>query len=173
MASSLTPILLAKPLPDLGGKTALARVIESCRDAALSRPIVVLGSGTEAGKPPLPGVLTAPSLREGLELLPADARGFLLFPAEYPLVTWRELVLLEERFEHDHRHRIYVPTFEGRHGHPVAFDRSLAGEILALEADQPVRLVLRRDPARVMEVPVENPWVCRALDTPENLAHTP
>ncbi len=191
MASSLTPIVLAagastrmgspKPLLDLGGKPALGQVLQACKDAALSRPLVVLGHGAEeirkAVDPALADVVVNPqpdrgmtsSLQEGLKHLPADARGFLLFPADYPLVTWEDLVLLEERFEHDHRHQIYIPTHEGRRGHPVACDRRIAEEILALAPDQPAHLVIRKDPKRIMEVPVLNPWVCRDLDTPEDL----
>ena len=190
MASSLTPIVLAagassrmgrpKPLLDLDRKTALARVLEACRDAALSKPIVVLGhaaaevrkavdlAGAVVMENPEPARGMGSSLRIGLEALPAEARGFLIYPVDYPLVTWRELVLLEEKFEHDHRHQIYIPTFEGKRGHPVACDRALAAEFLTLGADEPAHRVIRKDPVRVLEVPVANPWVCRDLDTEED-----
>ena len=169
-----------KPLMDLRGKPALARILEACKGAALSKGIVVLGHDAEkirkAVDPALAEVVVNPepergmtsSLQEGLKRLPADARGFLLFPADYPLVTWRELVQLEEAFEHDHRHQIYIPTFEGNRGHPVACDRRIAEEILALESHEPAHLVIRKDPGRVKEVPVKNPWVARDLDTEED-----
>ena len=92
-----------------------------------------------------------------------------MFPADYPLVTWKELIHLEEVFEHEHRHLIYIPTFKGKRGHPVACDRKIAEEILALGPDEPARLVIRKDPKRVKEVPVKNPWVCRDLDTEEDV----
>ena len=190
MASSLTPIVLAagasarmgspKPLLDLNGKRALERILASCRDAALSRPIVVLGHHAdeirkavdlklvEVAINPHPERGMTSSLQTGLGLLPAEARGFLLFPADYPLVTWKELVVLEERFEHDHKHQIYIPTFEGKRGHPVACDRRIAEEILALEPGEPAHLVIRKDPSRIHRVPVSNPWVARDLDTEED-----
>ncbi len=170
-----------KPLLDLGGTPALTRILQACKDAALSRPIVVLGHAAfevrRAVDPAMADLTVNPvpergmtsSLQTGLEILPAEARGFLLFPADYPLVTWEDLVLLEERFEHDHRHQIYLPTYEGKRGHPVACDRAVAEEILALDPLDPTHLVIRKDPKRVMEVPVKNPWVCRDLDTPEDL----
>ena len=169
-----------KPLLDLGGKPALARILEACKGAALSRALVVLGRDAlevrKAVDPALADLVVNPvpergmtsSLQEGLAHLPPDARGFLLFPADYPLVTWKELVQLEEAFEHDHRHLIYIPTFEGKRGHPVACDRRIAEEILALESHEPAHLVIRKDPARVKEVPVKNPWVARDLDTLED-----
>lgn len=191
MASSLVPIVLAagassrmgrpKPLLDLGGKPALARILEACRGAALSRPVVVLGhaaqeirggvdlSGTTVVLNPTPDRGMSSSLVEGLKALPADARGFLIYPADYPLVTWRELVLLEEVFEKDHGHHVYVPVYEGKRGHPVACDRAMAAEFLALGPDEPAHAVIRKDPARVAEVPVGNAWVCRDLDTEEDL----
>lgn len=191
MASSLIPVILAagasirmgspKPLLDLGGKTALARVLEACRGAALPRPVVVLGHHAEEvrrgvdlsgatvvlNQEPERGM--ASSLQEGLRAMPAEARGFLIFPADYPLVTWRELVLLEEAFERDPKGRIYVPAFESRRGHPVACDRAIAAEFLALPPDAPAHLVIRSDPSRVVEVKVENPWVCRDLDSPDDV----
>jgi molybdenum cofactor cytidylyltransferase len=190
MASSLVPIILAagassrmgrpKPLLDLGGKPALARVLEACRGAALSRPIVVLGHDADGIRRgidlsretlvlnPHPELGMASSLREGLNALPKEARGFLIYPADYPLVTWKELVLLEERFEHDHRHHVFIPTFEGKRGHPVACDRALADEFLTLPPESPAHLVIRKDPARVQEVPVKNPWVAKDLNTKED-----
>lgn len=190
MASSLTPVILAagassrmgrpKPLLDLGGIPAIVRILEACKGAALSRAIVVLGHHADeirkAVDPALADIVLNPapdrgmtsSLQEGLKRLPEDARGFLLFPADYPLVTWKDLIVLEEAFEHDHRHRIYVPTFEGRRGHPIACDRTIAEEILALKPEEPARLVIRKDPLRVKEIPVTNPWVCLDLDTEED-----
>ncbi len=110
------------------------------------------------------------SLQEGLRVLPPEARGFLIYPVDYPLVTWRELVLLEEHFEKDHQHKIYLPTYEGKRGHPVACDRALIAEFLALSHGAPAHLVIRKDPASVVEVPVRNPWVLHDLDTEEDLA---
>ncbi len=190
MASSLVPVILAagassrmgspKPLLDLAGKPALARILEACRGAALEKPVVVLGhaadgirkgvdlTGATVVLNPAPERGMTSSLQEGLKALPPDARGFLIYPADYPLVTWKELVLLEERFEHDHRHHVYIPTFEGRRGHPVACDRALAGEFLALPPESPAYLVIRKDPGRIQEVPVLNPWITRDLDTEED-----
>ncbi len=190
MASSLVPIVLAagassrmgrpKPLLDLGGKPALTRILEACRGAALSAPIVVLGhaadeirkgidmSGTTVVLNSAPERGMTSSLQEGLKALPKEARGFLIYPSDYPLVTWKELVLLEERFEHDHRHHVYIPTHEGRRGHPVACDRALAEEFLALSPETPAYVVIRKDPTRIQEVPVLNPWIARDLDTDED-----
>ena len=192
MAASLVPIILAagassrmgrpKPLLDLGGKPALARVLEACRGAALPKPVIVLGHdadgirrGVDLSREtlvlnPHPELGMASSLREGLNALPKDARGFLIYPADFPLVTWRELVLLEERFEHDHRHQVFIPTCEGRRGHPVACDRALVAEFILLPPEAPASTVIRKDPKRVVEIPVLNPWVARALDPPDDLA---
>lgn len=191
MASSLTPVILAagassrmgspKPLLDLGGKTALARILETCRNAALARPVVVLGhhaeavrkgvelSGAEVVVNPDPDRGMASSLCEGLARLPEEARGFLIFPVDYPLVGWRELVFLEEQFEKEPRKLIVIPTFEGRRGHPVACDIRLKTEFMALPPEAPSHLVIRKDPGRVMEIPVKNLWVTRDLDAPEDL----
>jgi CTP:molybdopterin cytidylyltransferase MocA len=54
---------------------------------------------------------------------------------------------------------IAVPTQGGRRGHPVLLGRACWDEILRLEPDDPLRLVVRRDPGRVREVPVDDPAI--------------
>jgi CTP:molybdopterin cytidylyltransferase MocA len=49
----------------------------------------------------------------------------------------------------------------------VVLKRSLFPELSEDDLPEGVRTVLRRDPARVREVPVEDPGVLLDLDTPE------
>lgn len=56
----------------------------------------------------------------------------------------------------------------GRRGHPVAFGRSLWGELAALRGDVGARELLRRH--RVAAVAVDDPGVAADVDTPGDLA---
>jgi len=65
---------------------------------------------------------------------------------------------------------ILLPSHRGRRGHPVVFARSVWEELLALPDDQGARVVVHRDPGRVVEIAVDDPGVLRDVDTPADYA---
>lgn len=65
------------------------------------------------------------------------------------------------------RHAIVVPTYKGRRGHPVAFDRTFWGEVGALTGDAGARSVLHRH--TVFELPTDDAGILRDVDVPEDL----
>lgn len=64
-------------------------------------------------------------------------------------------------------HPIVVPTFQGRRGHPVAFERALWTELAALSGDTGARSLLARH--AVKELAVDDPGVLSDVDTPQDL----
>ena len=62
--------------------------------------------------------------------------------------------------------RIVLPTFEGRRGHPVLFSSEVLEEILALAPSEGADIVVRKNPARIVEVPVNSPGILVDIDTP-------
>jgi molybdenum cofactor cytidylyltransferase len=189
MAETIVPLVLAagdslrmqrpKALLDFGGRTAIELVLGASREAGLAPAVVVLGRDAEAIRPRLPAgtrVVVNPdpgrgrtsSIRAGLEAIeaagaPADA--FLLHPVDSPLVEAQTIARLVA--ESRDGAAIAVPVYEGRRGHPALFRRAVFAEFLALGDDEPAHRVVRRDPDRVREVPVEDEAVVRRLDTPE------
>lgn len=69
--------------------------------------------------------------------------------------------------EHGPRH-IYIPTCEGRRGHPICLPRPFWEGVLALPWTATLRDFLRQHPDDVMEVPVETPSIWRDMDTRED-----
>ena len=161
-----------KALLDFDGRPCLVRIIELCRRAGTAGPIVVLGhAAAEIGAVVPAGIETVihpdyrrgqtSSLRAGLRRLPAAATGFLLYPVDHPLVrpeTLKRLLATEGP--------IVVPVHDGRRGHPARFDRALVAEFLALGNDDPAHRVVRLDPDRVIEIPVDDPGVTLPMNTP-------
>lgn len=64
---------------------------------------------------------------------------------------------------------IAVPTFGGRRGHPGGFARALFAELRQAPPERGARVVLAREPARVVHVPGD-PGCVRSVDTREDLA---
>lgn len=164
-----------KALVRLGGATALERIVKTLAEAGVDRIQIVVGAEREtvaAAVPrpahPVPNPLwergRTGSLKAGIRSVPGQ-EDLLVWPVDHPLVavsTLRRLLAANEG-------QIRVPTFQGRRAHPTWFSASLRDELLVLGDDQPLHDVLRRDPGRVTEVPVEDPGVLLNVDTPDDL----
>lgn len=163
-----------KALLELGGKTAIERVVGACRDGGAHSVFVVRA---EDGQP-LPtleglAVVTVAaggemldSIRAGLAALPDACRAVVVFPVDYALVlasTVRAVIA-----ELDADASIVLPLFDDRPGHPVGLSCRLFAEVGA--ENIALRNVVAADKDRVRVVAVADPWIRRDLDTPEDLA---
>jgi len=139
-------------------------VREALNDAASS-----LGPWCLALNPsPARGMLS--SLWCGLGALPTDpaATGFLVALVDQPRLTPSAVrVLLDAHAAHPDR--ILLPASAGLRGHPVLFPQACAAELLATPLEGGPRAVVRRDPARVLEVSVTGEGAFDDFDTPEDL----
>ena len=172
-----------KALLELGGEPALARCLRVLRAGGCDELRVVFGPDAEAARracpEPAPDVVVNPHPETGqtgslkLALARGAGRGelFLLHTVDHPLVAEADVrALLDAAARRPAGRRIVLPVVGGRRGHPALFEAGLAAEFLALGDDEPAHRVPRRDPARVLEVPLANPWLVRDLDTPADLA---
>lgn len=164
-----------KALLELGGETALQRILRHLGSAGLSEPLVVRRRGAEAVDAPGARVVELAvddgemldSVRAGIAAAP-DAGGYLLFPVDYAMVGPEVLPPLLTDFDPD-GDGLVLPLCLGRPGHPILISGRLREELTAPELDT-LRTVVRRDRSRVRVVPVEDSWVRRDLDRPEDLA---
>ena len=160
------------PLPD--GRTFLAACAD-CLVAAGARPIVAT----------LPPAITVPddsrlvsvtlpsadlamfdSLRLGLQraLADADWTAVVLLPVDHPLVAPPTIAALAAAAV-----PAAIPSYGGKHGHPVMLTRPLAAGIARGALTGPtLREVLRE--AGAAYVAVEDPGVIANCNTPEALA---
>jgi CTP:molybdopterin cytidylyltransferase MocA len=98
------------------------------------------------------------SLVRGLADLPDWAEAALIHQVDFPRVDAETMRRLAWAWENDPAgiERVYVPVQGGRPGHPIVIGRSVWPEIEGLGPDEPLRVVVRRDPARVVAVAVED-----------------
>jgi molybdenum cofactor cytidylyltransferase len=104
------------------------------------------------------------SVKAGTAALPSGLRGAGVFLVDHPLIDPETIALLSKEVRPG---KIVLPSFEGRRGHPVFFSSEVFPEILSLGADEGLNVVVRRDPARVVAVPVADSGVLQDIDTPE------
>ena len=99
------------------------------------------------------------------------AEGFALHTVDHPLARADDVARLVEAFTgRGPGASIVAPSVDGRRGHPTLFAAPLATEFLALGDDDPAHRVVRADPSRVVHVVLENPWLVRDIDTPDDHA---
>jgi molybdenum cofactor cytidylyltransferase len=171
-----------KALLDLGGEPALSRMIRVLREAGVSQIVVVLrevraahrralhleGLTTALNPDPAAGQLA--SIRIGLANVRTRADGFLLCPVDVPLFDVDDVRALLAGFAAaGDEIAIVVPSDGRRRGHPALYAASLAAEFRALEPASPPNAVVRRDPARVLHVPLANPELYSDLDSKADL----
>ena len=104
------------------------------------------------------------SIRRGVEALRPGSDGILIALGDQPFVKTRTINVLIHAFDQG-KGGIIVPSFRGRRGHPVIFDRKYKGELLNLEGDVGGISVIERHPEDVRVVPVKSIGVVRDLDT--------
>lgn len=163
-----------KALLDLGGQSAIERVVATCRAASVDEVLVVRRDGAE----PLPAALDvqvvtvagdgemADSLRAGRIALPQTAEAVLVFPVDHALIEADTVLALGALLRRP-TCGIALPLFRGRPGHPVLLTRQAFAEIDHDGAT--LRDVVRADRSRVQVVATANPWVHADLDRPEDL----
>ena len=106
------------------------------------------------------------SVQAGVRALPGHCNAFFLALGDQPMVSPQTLsALLSARRKTGAT--IVMPTYQGRRGHPVLFDRQCGQEILELPADATLKTLITRHADVLGEVPVSDPAILADIDTPE------
>jgi molybdenum cofactor cytidylyltransferase len=163
-----------KALLRFRGKTFLELILDAIREAEIENTRIVVGHHRDEIQqvfPALPLVYNpdyndgmSTSVKAGLRALPQGVSGAGVFLVDHPLIDAATITLLAGKLRPGH---IVLPTYGDRRGHPVFFAAELFAEILALGPEEGLNQVVRRDPQRVIVVPVANSGVLQDIDTPE------
>jgi molybdenum cofactor cytidylyltransferase len=166
-----------KALLRFRGKSFLEHVLHAVKQSSVTHVVVVVGRHwkeiQEAMGPPSPLLVFNPnyeqgmstSIQAGIRALPPEASAAVLLLVDHPLIKPQTIDKLIGSLRPG---SIIVPVYGGRRGHPVLFSKDALEEVLELGPDQGANAVLRRDPGRVVEVPVDDAGTLRDIDTPED-----
>jgi molybdenum cofactor cytidylyltransferase len=163
-----------KALLPIRGRTFLENILDAISHTSIEETIVVLGHHRDEIERSLslPSVVFNPnyeqgmttSFQAGIRALSWGTAGAILFLVDHPLV---EPGTIEAMIMNLAPARIVLPTFERRRGHPVLFSSEVLEEILALQPSEGANIVVHKNPARIVEVPVNAPGILVDIDTPE------
>lgn len=118
------------------------------------------------------------SLQCGLRALAPEIAGVIVHAVDHPEVRPETVTALRSactpaRAADVPGHFILLPVHGGQRGHPVLLSRAVWPEVLALFPDDSLRTTIRRDPARVREVEVDDPAIHRNRNEPEPVDPAP
>jgi len=101
------------------------------------------------------------SVQRGVQETKSD---FFVTPGDYPLIsenTYQSLILATGK--------IRVPVYRGQRGHPIFFDHTMKGWLLACDPSDNLKAF--RDRYEVNYVDVDDPGVIQDIDTPSDYQH--
>ncbi|MEO8190704.1 MAG: nucleotidyltransferase family protein [Acidobacteriota bacterium] len=108
------------------------------------------------------------SIRLGLAALAQSAAAAVfVWPADHPAVSGATIDVLSAVAD---AATVWIPTWEGRRGHPALLGRSFAAHVFALGPGEGLRELWRSRAASVRELPVPDPGVVTNIDTPAQYA---
>jgi molybdenum cofactor cytidylyltransferase len=165
-----------KPLLPLGERPVIRHLVDTLLEVGLDAVIVVTGAEGAAIDRALAGLAVtlvdnpepesdmAGSLRLGLRASPDDATALLVCLADHPLVSAATIRVLLARHRAEPA-TIFIPTCDGRSGHPVLLPRPVADELFTLST---LRDVVHRSAQRCRRLEVADPGVTLDMDTPDD-----
>lgn len=136
---------------------------EEARRSVASRDVVLVPAVGELA-PAGASLGMGYSIASGVAARP-NASGWLIMPADMPLVLPSTLVTVARQLEH---HPIAYAQHQGRRGHPVGFAGELYSELVALNGDEGARRLVARYPAHGVDV--DDPGVLVDIDTAADLS---
>lgn len=106
----------------------------------------------------------AESIRIGLAELSPSAEAIFIWPADHPAVNRATIEALAAVRDEA---IVWIPTWNGRRGHPALLGRSLVPGVFTMPRGEGLRQLWRTRSESVRELAVPDPGVVANIDTPE------
>lgn len=142
-----------------------ARVVLGAQSETIS-PVVLAEGGTVIHNPRWDRGRTG-SVKWGLREISPEGFPVLLWPVDHPWVLPRTIASLLSRAASDPSAHWWIPTYEGRGGHPVLVGLPARAEVLGYGDEEPLFRYPHEHPAVTVHMPVDDPGVLWNTDTPQ------
>ena len=170
---------------DRTGKLMIARVVDNVLSSNARPVLVVTGHQAEQVQLALGGRpvryvhaddyaegLSA-SLKAGIAAVPEECAAAVVCLGDMPLVTGRMIDRLLSVYDPDEGRLIVLPTYRGKQGNPMLWDREFFPEIMDVSGDSGARFLVGQHIEAVAEVEMAEDAVLRDFDTTESLSTLP
>ncbi|MBT5570081.1 MAG: NTP transferase domain-containing protein [Alphaproteobacteria bacterium] len=170
-----------KLLIKVDGKPMARHAIDAAQAAGADPVIVVTGHAAEDVRDMLGDDVTythnpdfeqglSTSLRAGISAVPDSCDGAVVALGDMPRITPAHIIQIMQAHDPDEGHVICVPTWKGKRGNPVLWDRRFFDDMTALGGDVGAKHLIGENADLVIEVPIEDDAVIVDVDSPEALA---
>jgi molybdenum cofactor cytidylyltransferase len=171
-----------KLLADIDGRPMVAGVVDAVLASKATPVVVVLGHQEDKIRAALAGrkatIVVNPdfadglstSLQRGIAALPSDVDGAIVCLGDMPAVSAGSIDRLIAAYDPVEGRSICVPTYNGKRGNPVLWDRRYFAEMAGIAGDVGARHLIGAHDEAVCEVAMGDSGVLIDLDTPEALA---
>jgi molybdenum cofactor cytidylyltransferase len=170
-----------KPLMKWGTRSIISQCIDNLKRSRVDEIIVVLGHRQSEVRSRLAGAGVQfainedfrrgmiSSIQTGLPLISPRTDGVMICLVDQPMVGPDVINPLVISFG-DYEKKISVPTFHGKHGHPIIISREYETEIMKLSDDNPdgFKALLNNHRNEIQEVSVDSDSVLQDIDTFED-----
>ena len=152
LEAGIAPVFVTVP-----GSPVRERIAESLAGLPVQ---IVLNEAPERG--------LAGSVQTAIRSMPESHAGLVLCPVDAPFASGSLIRGMVDSLDDPRGGWLaVVASYEGRHGHPVAFGRSLFGDLQDCHRSQGPRSVLRTHAPRVLSYPWHDADILQNLNTPE------
>ena len=175
-----------KLLAEVGGKPMVVRAVEAAQAAGVDWIVVVTGHEHERVREVLRAAAADPIIRfahnpdfaeglsaslvAGLAELPEETEAALILLGDMPAVDAVPLERLMAAYDPEEGRSICVPTFSGKRGNPVLWDRRFFEEMRTLKGDVGAKHLIGEHADLVCEVEMANDAVLLDVDSPSQMA---
>jgi CTP:molybdopterin cytidylyltransferase MocA len=170
-----------KALLDFGGRPLILRVIDSLRQAHGIAPVVIVTGHEPAlvvaavDDPKISNVDNPhyesggmiSSIQAGLRVVQQECSAFFVVLADHAPPLPHTLSLMMQT-QTETGSLIVLPTFRGKHGHPILVSSLLAPDILALSNQQSLATIVQSHRAKTRDLDVQDEAVLEDIDTPQD-----
>ena len=170
-------------LPDRDGRPFVARIVRTCAEAGFDEVTIVTGTvharivaAVAADRPPIavrfarnpdPSRGQLSSIWTGLDAaVRADTRAVLVTLVDVPFVSSATVRAVADAYRRSGA-AIVRPAIDGRHGHPVVFDRALFDALRRADPSAGAKSVLRANADAIVHVTVDDHGSFVDVDTPD------
>ncbi len=169
-----------KPLLKWGKRTVVGECVHQLRNSQLADIFVVLGHREADVRARLAGTGVQfavnedysngmlSSIKTGLAMLGPNTDAVLIALVDQPMVKSNVINKLIDAYG-DGSKGIIIPTYKGKHGHPIIVSYGYFDEIMQLDEANPegLRAFINAHKNDWLEVPVETSAVIEDIDVPE------
>jgi molybdenum cofactor cytidylyltransferase len=170
-------------LPDRDGRPFVARIVRTFAEAGFDEVTIVTGTvharivaAVAADHPPIavrfarnpdPSRGQLSSIWTGLDAaVCADTRAVLITLVDVPFVSSATVRAVADAYRRSGA-AIVRPAIDGRHGHPVVFDRALFDDLRRADPSAGAKSVLRANADAIVHVTVDDHGSLVDVDTPD------